>query len=163
MEVNMNGKKAIVLYSTRNGHSKVIAEKIAALLKTNAVEIIDAENRKGVIAFIKAGFQASTNKASPIKEPNINLKEFDTVILVQPIWASSVLPPLRTWLRNHKSELTDKRLALFTSSLGSSYEIIKPKFEEEFGSLIAISGVIEKDEQEYKDKIIEDFAKKLLS
>jgi len=158
----MAKENSIVLFATRSGHCKTLALKIAALLQTNAHEIIDAENRKGVFRFIKAGFEATTSKSSPIQEPSVDLKDVNTIVIVQPIWASSVLPPIRTYLQNHKAELSGKKLALFTSSKGTSHEVIKPKFEEEFGKLSACSGVIENATEDQVNKALQDFTKALL-
>lgn len=58
-------------------------------------------------------------RATPIKDPKVDLSGAESVVLVEPVWASSVCPPLRTWLKTHKAELAGKQVALLASRLGS--------------------------------------------
>ncbi len=139
--------KTIVVYVTRSGNAKKLAEMLALLAGTTAVQIVDLVNRKGFFGYMRAGFHASTKKATPIRDPLVDLSSADTVVMVQPIWASGVVPPLRTWLRSHESELRDKRLGLFTVCKGSDASAVKLAFEAEFRPLSAFGGAKEADDE----------------
>ncbi len=147
--------KSAVVYVTRTGHSKALAEAVAARLGVEAHEIVDLVPRKGSLGYFWAGGQASMGMASPIKDPEVDLAGAESVVLVEPVWASSVCPPLRTWLKAHKAELAGKKIALIASNLGSEGEPLKAKFEAEFGPLAAFACIHEKDIQPDKDAAIE--------
>lgn len=151
----MSMGKSVVVYVTRTGHSRTLAEAVAARLGAKAHEIVDLVPRNGGLRYFWAGGQASMGRATPIKDPEVDLSGVESVVLVEPVWASSVCPPLRTWLKAHKAELAGKKIALLLSSLGSEGEPFKAKFEAEFFPLAAFARVLEKDPQPEKDAAIE--------
>ena len=104
--------KTIVYYS-KNGSSKAIAEMIAEKTKANIYEIIDLTKRGGLIVFIKSGFQARMGKRVKIGPvPPELLKDADEVFVVFPIWASKPVPAIRSFL--DQSDLKDKLIQVIT-------------------------------------------------
>jgi len=101
--------------------------------------------------------------ATPIGDPNVDLSSVQTVVLVQPIWASSVVPPLRTWLQTHRDELGGKKIALLASYRGSPIGRLKTAFESEFFPLTAFDGIRSKTGAEEKQRLIGEFARKILA
>ncbi|HPC71903.1 MAG TPA: hypothetical protein PLB48_08860, partial [Treponema sp.] len=110
---------------------------------------------------LNAGFQASTRKATPIQEEPVQLANLDTIILVYPIWASSVCPPIRTWLNQHKEELRNQQFGVLVSNLGSPGERARVAFEREFYPLKAFEVIREKETETEKLSIIKNFVKLL--
>lgn len=151
-------KGITVVFASRTGHAREMAGKLAALIGTDAREIGDKVNRKGVFGFILAGYQAASGKASPIVDPGVDLKDAQTVVIVEPVWASSVVPPVRTWLRAHASEVKGKKLAVLVTNMGSPMDKFKMKFEAEFGPLSAFSGVAQSESPEIRESRIREFA-----
>ncbi len=149
--------KTVIVYTTRTGHSKVLADAMATIVGTKALLIEDTVSRKGFFGYMNAGFQAVTKKATPIVDPGADLAGAETVVMVQPIWASGVTPPLRTWIRAHGEELKGKKCGLFTVCKGSDVSSLKPVFEAEFFPLSAIGGVLEKHDDQTKRKAMEAF------
>jgi flavodoxin len=129
----------LVVYVTRTGHARALAETIAKNIGAKTHEIVDLVNRRGIFGYLKSGAQAARNKATPIKEEPVDLTKMDTIILVQPVWAGSVCPPIRTWLNTHKAEISGKRIAVLATNLGSPGEPLKAKYEAEFGQLAAFA------------------------
>lgn len=127
--------KVLVLYVTRSGHARALAQDLAAGLGVEAQEIGDLVGRKGLFGYIRSGAQASMGAATPIRDPGADLASAAAVILVQPVWASSLCPPLRTWHSAHKAELAGKKLALLATNKGSEPEALKAKVEAELGPL----------------------------
>ncbi len=149
--------KAVVVYATRTGNSRILAERIALGLGAKAFLIEDKVSRNGPLGYLRAGYQASARKASPIGDPGVDLGTADTVVIVQPIWASGVLPPVRSWLAAHASELAGKRLGLFTVCKGGNPEPVRSAFESEFMRLNAFGNVKEGDAQASKDAACDRF------
>ena len=155
----------IVLYTTRGGHSKALALELGSKMGAQATEIVDLVNRKGLFGWLNAGRQAAMKAATPIADPAVDLLSIKTVVLVQPVWARAVCPPIRTWLRAHAKELSGKRLALLLSAAGSAADPVRAAFETEFakelGALAACSVVLQKLGEGARSKAIEDFAAEL--
>ena len=87
-----------VVYFTRTGTSKRIAEKIANKLSLEAIQITDNMNWKGVLGFIKGGYYASRNKPVDIKVAE-KFNVTDDLIVVTPLWAGKVAPAIKTFLK----------------------------------------------------------------
>jgi flavodoxin len=105
--------KTLVVYYTRTGNSKFAAETVAAELGADVEEVVDLKNRKGRFAFLPAGRDAMQGKLTEIAERKRNPLDYDLIVIVQPVWAGSPTPAIRTYLK--KNDLSGKKVALFFS------------------------------------------------
>jgi flavodoxin len=155
----------VVVYVTRSGHSRALALDLGLRLGAEVREIVDLVDRKGLFGWIRSGRQASMRAATPIRDPGIDLKAVKTVVLVQPVWASAVCPPLRSWIRAHAKELAGKRAAVLSSGSGTPAADIRAKFEAEFpselGRLIACAANRDKEDEASRKKGVDDFVAEL--
>ncbi len=90
-----------VVYFTKTGNSKRVAEKIGNKLSCEVVEIKDNKNWKGILGFLKGGYYASAKKDVEIKIPE-NLDDADELIVVSPLWAGGVAPAIKSFLKTTK-------------------------------------------------------------
>lgn len=150
-------KDGVVVFVTRTGHARQLAYLIQKETGFPVAEIGDRVSRKGFFGFMKAGFQAVTRKATPILDPAISLADKKIVILIQPIWASSVVPPLRTWLQSHANELQGKKTALLVTNKGGSVDKLKIAFENEFWPLAALVSIPENTDESERQRIVRGF------
>ena len=103
--------KTLIVYYTRTGNSKFAAETVAAEVGADVEEVVDLKNRKGRLAFLSAGRDAMQGKLTEIAETKRNPFDYDLVVIVQPVWAGSPTPAIRTYLK--KNDLSGKKVALF--------------------------------------------------
>jgi len=125
-----------VVYFTRTGTSRRIAEKIASELSCDVLEITDNMNWKGIFGFIKGGYYASKDKAVDIRLSK-EIGDYDELVVVSPLWAGGSAPAIRTFLKNVSLD----KVNLVITSNGSSAkdrsgykcvnDIIKSKSDEE--------------------------------
>lgn len=109
--------KALVAYYSRTGTTKKIGDGIAKELNCDVEEIIDTENRSGILGWIKSG-RAGTQKAlSKIKPTGKDPSAYDIVIIGTPIWAGNMASPVRTYITENKEKF--KKVAFFCTE-GSS-------------------------------------------
>ncbi len=108
-----------VVYFTRNGHSKHIAESIASQLNCPIIEITDNMNWKGIWGFLRAGRATLKNKPIEIKLSQTLAPE-DNLIVVSPVWAGGVAQPARIFLNSKPAE----SISLILSSGGPIKETI---------------------------------------
>ncbi len=150
-------QKTVVVYVSRTGHSRALAEQVAELLGTVASEIVDKVDRRGLFGYLRTGSQAMRHLSTPIDDPKVNLSSADTIVLVQPTWASSAAPPLRTWLRAHEPELKGKKLGLLVSNMSSPGERLRAGFEREFGPVASFAVVKQRSDETTRSKVVDDF------
>jgi flavodoxin len=103
--------KTLLVYYTRTGNSKFAAETVAAEVGADVEEVVDLKNRKGRLAFLSAGRDAMQGKLTEIAETKRNPFDYDLVVIMQPVWAGSPTPAIRTYLK--KNDLSGKKVALF--------------------------------------------------
>ncbi len=148
--------KTLVIYYTRTGNSKFIAETIAAELGADIEEVIDLKNRQGKLAFFPAGRDAMQGKETQIAQTKRNPTDYDFIIIGQPVWAGSPTPAIRTYLNNNN--LSSKKVAVFfsDSNLGQAVEKTKALMPNStfVGELTLPAKALEKKE-EAKKKIAE--------
>ena len=105
--------KTLVIYYTRSGNAKFMAETIAAELGADIEEVIDLKNRQGKLAFLPAGRDAMRGKETEIAQTKRTPADYDLIIIGQPVWAGSPTPAIRTYM--NKNDLSGKKVALFFS------------------------------------------------
>jgi flavodoxin len=117
--------KTLVIYYTRTGNAKFAAETIAVELEADIEEVVDLKNRQGRLAFLSAGRDAMSGKETEIAETKRITTDYDLIIIVQPVWAGSPTPAIRTYL--NKNDLSGKNVALFfsDSNVGQAFEKTK--------------------------------------
>ena len=148
--------KTLVIYYTRTGNTKFVAETIAAELGADLEEVIDLKNRQGRLAFLSAGKDAMSGKETMIAKTKRTTTDYDLIIIAQPVWAGSPTPAIRTYL--NKNELSGKKVALFfsDSSLGQAFEKTKKlMLNSTFIAELAIPAKTLKNKEEAKKKIVE--------
>ena len=103
--------KSLVVYYSRTGTAKFVAETIAAELGSDIEEIIDLKNREGKLNYVGAAGDASRGKETKIGPMNRLPSDYDLIIVGTPIWAWSPTPAIRSYLKNNN--LSGKKVALF--------------------------------------------------
>ncbi|MCW4034068.1 MAG: flavodoxin [Candidatus Bathyarchaeota archaeon] len=108
--------KSLVVFYTRTGNTKFLAEKIAEELEADIEEIIDKKKRQGKIAWLSAGRDAMKGNKTEIGEITKNPSEYELIAIGTPNWASKPTPAIRTYLG--KYDLSGKKVVAFCSSDG---------------------------------------------
>jgi flavodoxin len=147
--------KTLVIYYTRTGNAKFIAEIVAAELGADIEEIIDLKNRQGTFGWLSSGRDATGEKETEIVQTKRNPTDYDLIIIGQPIWAGSPTPAIRTYV--NKNDLSGKKVALFFSdSAGKAVEKTKALMPNSaFVGELTLPAKELKNKEETKQKIIE--------
>ncbi len=119
--------KALIVYYSLEGNTKLVAETVKKELEAKGTEA-DLLELKAVKAYPTGkvskyfwGGRSSVMAETPDLEMFVaDMSQYDTVILGTPIWAASVAPPLRTFLRDYK--LVGKKVAGFVCCAGGATE-----------------------------------------
>jgi len=109
--------KALVVFYSRTGNTREVAEAIADELKCDVEEIVDLKDRSGVMGFLLAGRDVTLGRLADIRPSAKDPSDYDVVIAGTPIWSFTVSSPVRTYLLQNKGKF--KKLAFYCMSDGS--------------------------------------------
>jgi flavodoxin len=147
--------KSLVVYYSRTGKTKFVAETIAAELGSDIEEIVDLKSRDGKMGWMSATQDASRGKETQIAPTTKNPNNYDMLIIGTPVWAFTLTPAIKTYLK--KCDLSGKRVALFFTlgiCLGQTVEKTKSLIpNSQFAGELAITTSIQNDE-EIKKKVV---------
>jgi flavodoxin len=147
--------KTLVIYYTRTGNAKFMAETIASELGADIEEVIDLKNRQGKIGWLSSGRDATGGKETEIGQTKRTPTNYGLIIIGQPVWAGNLTPAIRTYMS--KNDLSGKKVAVFfsDSNLGKVVEKTKALMPNStFVGELALPKALEKKE-ETKKKIAE--------
>lgn len=108
-------KKLVIFYS-RTGNTKRIAEEIARKINADIDEVTDLKKRKGILNWILAGRDGMKRNLTKIrysKDPG----KYDLIIVGTPVWVN-MTPAIRTYLLENKNKI--KKIAFFLTSGGDN-------------------------------------------
>lgn len=112
--------KTLIVYYSRTGTTKKVAELLKQKLNCDLEEIIDTKDRKGPIGYMLGGRDAMKEILTEIKPIEKNPADYDLVIIGTPVWASNMVPAVRTYITAQKDKL--KKVAFLTTYDGSGFE-----------------------------------------
>ncbi len=109
--------KILVVYYSRTGHTKTVAEKLAGLLGAETEELFEqGKNRAGVLGFMKAGRDALMKRPVELAPRKKDPADFDLVVLGSPVWAFTMCPAIRAYAAVHAATL--RKVAFFCTHGG---------------------------------------------
>jgi flavodoxin len=110
----------LVIYYSRTGNAKFVAEKISSELKADIEEVVDLKNRRGWLGFLRAGYDATLGKETKIEKTQKLPNDYDLIVVGTPVWNSRLTPAIRTYLK--ENPLIGKNVAVFSTNEGRGNE-----------------------------------------
>ena len=158
--------KLLVFYSLE-GNTEYIADRICEKIGCDKLRLIPkkAYKDKGFAKFLWGGKSAVMAETPELESYDVDLDKVDELIIGFPVWASTITPPIRTFLTDNKDALKEKKIAVYACQAGNG----APKAMEKIRDLLGIDEFVAKavfidpkarpsDENE---KILEEFTDKL--
>lgn len=108
--------KNLVVYYTRTGNARFVAETIAAEIGADVEEIVDLKKRSGALGFLSGGSDARRGKKTEIAPTKKSPTDYDLIIVGTPVWAGRPVPAILTYLK--KNDLSGKKVAIFFTQGG---------------------------------------------
>jgi menaquinone-dependent protoporphyrinogen IX oxidase len=109
-------KKNLVIYYSKNGSNKVLAEKIAQSLNCD-IEAIQPKLKLFLLLMLK--------KSIGIKNLKNNLGDYEQLILCGPIWMGRLISPLSGFVAKYNADIKSLR---FVTCCGSTDKIKDDKY-----------------------------------
>jgi aryl-alcohol dehydrogenase-like predicted oxidoreductase/flavodoxin len=115
------GGKVLIVYYSRSGNTRLMAEKIRTLTNADLVELqtVEPYPEEYRVATEQAKKELESGFLPALKTQVQNLGAYDTVLVGSPCWWSNMAPPVRSFLS--KNDLSGKALALFMTHGGSGF------------------------------------------
>lgn len=127
MAAGPSGKVLVVFYS-RTGNTRKVAEAIAAALRCEVEEIRDTRDRRSRWGYVRSALDALLRRTTTLAEPTRRPSDYDLVIVGTPVWVGSVSTPVRTYLARHRGAF--RRVAFFLTQGGAGAERVFAQMEE---------------------------------
>ena len=120
---SVNGRY-LILYCSRTNNTERVAKQIQTTLDC---DILEVEPQTAYESDYNAMLSRAQSELAAIREGNYpaiktsveDFNKYDMVFVGYRIWYGSIATPMQTFLHNHASKLSGKRIALFATS-GSS-------------------------------------------
>jgi flavodoxin len=124
----MPKEKVLIVYYSRSGKTKRVAEELKQKFKADMEELVDIKNRKGILGYIFAGRDAIQGRLTDIKPLRYNPSDYDLIIIGTPTWGSTMSPAVRTYVEKNKANF--KRLGFFATAAGNDADKTAKNIEE---------------------------------
>jgi len=105
-----NTIKAIVLYYSRTGDTRVVANTIQAALDCDLQEIKDLKDRSGIKGFWEGMSDVSDKVAADIKPETLDLDAYQLIVICSPVWGQQFAPAITTFMSG--IDFKDKKVVL---------------------------------------------------
>ena len=153
--------KILIVYYSRSGNTKNIAQIIGSKLNADLEEVIDNKRRKGLVGFIISGNEAHLQKIIPIEKLTKDPALYDLVIIGTPIWANNISTPIRSFIKEYQEKI--KKAAFFCTSLGSDPKNVFLGMERILNQKpVATVNFTNRDiKKQYHRQLIEEFVKNI--
>ena len=106
----------LVAYYSFTGHTRQIAEAIAAAYDADLEAIEDAFNRDTSLGRPRSAIEGLLGLRSNIIPPKHDPSEYDLVVVGTPVWGARLSSPVRAYLSQQRASL--KRAAFFCTQGG---------------------------------------------
>src|SRR5665647_567433 len=129
--VRMSASRTLVVFYSRSGTTRRIAEALAETLKCDLEEITEPKPRTGFLGYIRSLLEARRKRPSIIAPNKHDVASYDLVVIGTPVWAWSLSSPVRAYLTTTASQLPE---VAFFCTLGGKGS------ESDFAQMAAIVG-----------------------
>ena len=108
--------KILIVYYSRTGTTRMVAEKLAKLLEADIEEIRERKERAGALGFLVGIKDSILDKPAELISTH-TIEDRDIVIIGMPVWADAPPPAIRAFVKQY--DLTGKKIFAFCTHRGS--------------------------------------------
>ena len=130
-------KKAIVYYSM-SGNTEYVANKIKNQISSDIIRLypVNEYPNSGFKKYFWGGKSAVMKESPKLEKYAFDANKYDEIIIGSPIWAGNVTPPIRTFIKENKAKLKNKKISIFLcySGLGAKKVLDSLKKELEINN-----------------------------
>jgi flavodoxin len=129
----MAAPRILIVYYSRSGTTRRIADSLAAALKCDIEEITEPRSRTGLYGYLRSLVEARQKRPSTIAPAKRNASSYDLIVVGTPVWAWSVSSPVRAYLTANKTRLPE--VAFFCTLGGAGNKTAFAQMQELSGKV----------------------------
>jgi flavodoxin len=95
-----NNSKALTVFYTRTGNTRLVAETIRDEFDCDLQEIKDLKDRSGLKGFVVGMIDVKTKKSTRINPEKLDLDEYDLIIICSPTWGMRLTPAITEFMKS---------------------------------------------------------------
>lgn len=116
--------KILIIYYSLDGNTDYAARKIADATGADILRLYTkkAFPNTGAKKYIWGGMSAVIAQRPKLKPYELDLNAYDMIVFGFPVWASSITPPLRSFIMENRKILKTKEIAAFACQGGQGAE-----------------------------------------
>ena len=126
--------KTAVVYYSMSGNTEQTAEKIARQIGADLIRIEPVKEypSKGFKKFLWGGKSAVMGD-TPALQPYRFDGDYDTIVIGTPLWAGTMAPPIKSFIKENRDKLSGKSISAFICCAGGDAEKAFEKIKAEAG------------------------------
>jgi flavodoxin len=109
-------RKTLIVYHSRSGHTRRVAQALAKRLNADLDEIRIVQPLEGWLGYAMCAIESLAALAPALRPGRFNPAGYDLVAIGTPVWFWNVSSPVRSWLERHPLK---RRVAFFCTMGGS--------------------------------------------
>jgi flavodoxin len=157
----------VIVYYSLEGNTDYVANYIANKIGADLIRIEPKKEypNSGFKKFLWGGKSAVMGETPELEDYVFDYEKYDYIIFGTPVWASQFTPPIRTFIKENKEKLVNKKISAFTCYSGGGAQNALEKLKQFLGinkfdaELILVDPKNKHSDE--KDSQIEAFCEKL--
>lgn len=109
--------KTLVVYHSRSGHTRQVAQALAQRLHADLDQITVPTPRRGLRGYVRCALEAIAEVTPPLRALQRDPHDYELVVVGTPVWFWSLASPVRSYLRQERG--AQVRFAFFCT-MGSA-------------------------------------------
>ncbi len=101
----MAENRILVVYYSRTGHTRALAEWLAERLDADVERLLDDVDRSGVRGFLRSARDALRARLVHLHPLGHDPSRYDAVVVATPVWSLSLSSPVRSFLEMNRDRL----------------------------------------------------------
>ncbi len=158
VDLSETGKGSLVVYYSRSGKTRVIAEALSKAMSAESIQIKSKRNRDGGLGVFTCVIDQLMDRDDEQLSLSLELSQYDTVYIASPIWLHKLSSPVRTFIKN--ASLEGKEVYLVLTYNGSQSDEDEKTLTDRISSCgVSLKGLYKintknKDESELKQEVV---------
>ena len=97
--------KTLVVFYSRSGVTRLVAQAIASATGADIEEIRCLEAHEGPVGYGRSLYEVAFTRLPRIGELRLDPADYDRVVVGSPVWAGRLASPVTTFLKKHQSSI----------------------------------------------------------
>lgn len=124
-------KRTLIVYYSRTGFTRRIAEELAELVDADLQPITEDRSREGIAEFFRSAIEAYRARPADIRPAQHAPDPYDLVIFGTPVWAGHTSSPMLGYLKTYKLQV--HKYAAFCTEGGANGAVVLAQLAQIIG------------------------------